>query len=106
MIVWGGTTICPPCYSYTGGRYNPNTDSWTATSIINVPSSRYDHTALWTGSEMIVWRGFSQHGGSFNTGGRYRPAANSGTSISSVNPPLALSQHTALRTGDARARMG
>ena len=99
MIVWGGTTICPPCYSYTGGRYNPNTDSWTATSIINVPSSRYDHTAVWTGNEMIVWGGYSQYEGSFNTGGRYSPAANSWTSTSIVNAPAARSQHTAVWTG-------
>jgi len=38
-----------------GGRYNANTDSWTATSITNVPSPRAYHTAVWTGSEMVVW---------------------------------------------------
>ena len=41
----------------TGGRYNPSTDSWTATSTTNAPSARADHTAVWTGSEMIVWGG-------------------------------------------------
>ena len=32
-------------------------DTWTATSLTNAPSARYDHTAVWTGSEMIVWGG-------------------------------------------------
>ena len=35
MIVWGGgkgTGILN-----TGGRYNPSTDSWTATSTTNAP---------------------------------------------------------------------
>ena len=32
-------------------------DSWTATSTINAPSGRSIHTAVWTGSEMIVWGG-------------------------------------------------
>ena len=41
----------------TGGRYNPGTDSWTATSTTNAPAARYVHTAVWTGSEMIVWGG-------------------------------------------------
>jgi hypothetical protein len=27
-------------------------DSWTATSITNVPTGRFGHTAVWTGSEM------------------------------------------------------
>ena len=56
----------------TGGRYNPTTDSWTATSITNVPADRGDHTAIWTGSEMIVWGG-ATHSSYFNTGGRYNP---------------------------------
>ena len=32
-------------------------DTWTATSLTNAPSARYHHTAVWTGSEMIVWGG-------------------------------------------------
>ena len=48
----------------------PCTDQWTATSTTNAPSARDGHTAVWTGSEMIVWGGFgdgrreiqSQHG--------------------------------------------
>ena len=32
-------------------------DSWTATSTINAPAGRDIHTAVWTGSEMIVWGG-------------------------------------------------
>jgi hypothetical protein len=30
-------------------------DSWTATSMSGAPARRYLHTAVWTGSEMIVW---------------------------------------------------
>jgi hypothetical protein len=26
-------------------------------TIVNAPSSRYDHAAVWTGEEMIVWGG-------------------------------------------------
>ena len=45
-------------YLNTGGRYNPGTDSWTATSTTNAPTARHCHTAVWTGSEMIVWGGY------------------------------------------------
>ena len=44
-------------YLNTGGRYNPSTDSWTATSTTGAPAARTYHTAVWTGSEMIVWGG-------------------------------------------------
>ena len=55
MIVWGG--IDESGYSNSGGRYNPTADNWTATSTTNVPGARFFHTAVWTGSEMIVWGG-------------------------------------------------
>jgi hypothetical protein len=65
MIVWGGLGG-----GNTGGRYNPSTNSWTATSTTNAPAARDKHTAVWTDSEMIVWGGSN-----LNTGGRYCAAA-------------------------------
>ncbi len=44
----------------SGGRYDPSTDSWTATTTINAPEARWAHTMEWTGSEMIVWGGTNQ----------------------------------------------
>ena len=86
MIVWGGDG---PIYFNTGGRYNPNTDSWTATSTINAPEAPALHTAVWTGSEMIVWGGFYGDNGSYlNTGGRYNPTTDSWTATSTTNVPL------------------
>ena len=55
MIIWGGMTY--DAVSNTGGRYNPSTDTWIATSTTNAPAARSGHTAVWTGSEMIVWGG-------------------------------------------------
>ena len=58
MIVWGGfNTSSPPYRLNTGGRYNPSTDSWISTSLVNAPSPRDYHSAVWTGTEMIVWGG-------------------------------------------------
>jgi N-acetylneuraminic acid mutarotase len=100
MIVWGG-------YSYdgvdhywnTGGRYNPNTDSWLPASITNAPDGREGHTAVWTGSEMIVWGGYFYGGTYLNTGGKYNPGTNRWTPISSTNAPAARSSHGAVWTG-------
>lgn len=54
------------------------TDSWESTNTTNVPERRDSHTAVWTGSEMIVWGGVTlipcPPGGCsnyLNTGGRY-----------------------------------
>src|SRR5436309_12569822 len=43
-------------------------DTWTATSTTSAPAGRYYHTAVWTGSEMIVWGG-TDGSGFLNTGG-------------------------------------
>ena len=43
--------------SNTGGRYDPISNSWTPTSTVNAPAARDRHTAVWTGSRMIVWGG-------------------------------------------------
>ena len=82
----------------TGGRYNPSTDSWTATSTTNAPSGRYLHTAVWTGSEMIVWGGVMVTD-DLNTGGRYNPSTDTWTATSTTNAPSARDDHTAVWTG-------
>ena len=99
MIVWGG-------YSYdgidhywnTGGRYNPGTDSWVATSTTNAPDGREFHSAVWTGSTMIVWGGFDG-GNELNTGGMYNPGTNRWTPLSTTNAPTARESHGAIWTG-------
>jgi N-acetylneuraminic acid mutarotase len=98
MIVWGGYSFEIGDYLNTGGRYDPNTDTWTATSITNAPESRENHTAVWTGSDMIVWGG-SNDASTFNTGGRYDPITNSWTATTTVNAPAPRGYHTAIWTG-------
>ena len=82
----------------TGGRYNPSTDSWIATSTTNAPIGRYGHTAVWTGTEMIVWGGYSP-ANYLNTGGRYNPTTDSWTATSTTSAPSTRWGHTAVWTG-------
>ena len=56
MIVWGGYNGIGSDLN-TGGRYNPSTGAWAATSTAGAPSTRNSHTAVWTGTAMIVWGG-------------------------------------------------
>src|SRR5260370_30904938 len=96
MIVWGGDDNSG--YSNTGGRYNPGTNSWTATSTTNAPSGRDSHTAVWTGSEMIVWGGSLGGYNQFNTGGRYNPGPDIWTSTRNTNAPSPHESPTGLWT--------
>ena len=70
MIVWGGYDNHNFIELNTGGRYDPSTDTWTATSMTNAPSARDYHTTVWTGREMIVWGGYDR-GNVLNTGVNY-----------------------------------
>lgn len=99
MIVWGGYAGAGT-YLNSGGMYKPSTDSWQATSTgTNCPSERYHTTAVWTGTEMIVWGG-SSPSGEFNTGGRYNPSTNSWQATSTgTNCPSKRNSHTAVWTG-------
>src|ERR1041385_8698128 len=41
----------------TGALYDPKTDTWTSLSNANAPPGRFEHSVVWTGSEMVVWGG-------------------------------------------------
>ena len=102
MIVWGGYggTMFPPISGplNDGGRYNPTLDSWTTVTTTGAPAARNLHTAVWTGSEMIVWGGASSLA-YFKDGGRYDPAANSWTPVPTNGAPSSRFWHTAVWTG-------
>src|SRR6185503_10136499 len=63
-------------YFGDGKRYNPSSDTWTSLNQVGAPGERMGHTAIWTGSEMIVWGGENNTTVGLNTMGRYSPAAN------------------------------
>ena len=102
MIVWGGTTggITEPGLN-TGAKYNADRNIWTKTSTTNAPTARVNNTAIWTGTEMIIWGGTTAgfSGAVLNTGAKYNPLTNIWTPISTTNAPTARTWHTAIWTG-------
>ncbi len=99
MIVWGGFNGTP---LNDGGRFNPSSNgglgSWTSLASATGPSpaARFEHTAVWTGTEMIVWGG-SGASSFLNDGGRYNPTANSWTAVTTTAAPR--------RTRESRRRL-
>ncbi len=105
MIVWGGSD---EVYSFaTGGRYDPATDTWRATSRLNAPLARYGHSAVWTGREMIIWGGAHKRNwppeafAILADGARYDPLTDTWTPISTVGAPIPRSGHSSVWTGKA-----
>lgn len=67
MLIWGGVNP-DGLYLNTGGRYNPVSDTWTSMSVVGAPEARLSHTAIWTGTEMIVWGGDHAFGSAVESG--------------------------------------
>jgi hypothetical protein len=127
MIVWGGegrllvdmATFNRPDLGVTeawihldsGGRYDPRADRWRPMSHDGAPLARSDHSAVWTGSEMIVWGGMvtAQYLTEAQaddpeirlprTGGRYDPARDTWRPTSVDGAPTGRCEHHAIWTG-------
>lgn len=99
FIVWGGEGAFGELG--TGGQLtfsNGLPVAWTALSTTNAPSPRSAHSAVWTGSRMIVWGG--QAGSSpLGDGSSYNPQANVWQALNLTNAPAARSDHAAIWTG-------
>ena len=98
MIVWGGYNVHIGQLYGDGARYSPATNSWTPVTATNAPDARTYHTAVWTGTEMIVWGGANEPAYD-QTGGRYDPATDTWTPTSLVNAPSLRWFHVAVWTG-------
>ena len=106
-LIWGGSTTfmiaMPTNYIAGGGRYDPVSNTWTSIATTNAPSLRDYHSAVWTGTDMIVWGGgYTPPLGNtqlLSTGGKYSPTSDSWTATSSAGAPEARMSHAAVWTG-------
>jgi hypothetical protein len=89
MLVWGGQNSTGELDS--GGRYDPEADSWTTITLVGAPAERAGHALVWTGSRMVVWGGASFDGGfhNYDSGGLYDPQMDQWTPTSLVGAPSA-----------------
>jgi N-acetylneuraminic acid mutarotase len=99
MLVWGGygSGGDPSGSLNDGGRYDPSTDTWTTITTSGAPAGRLSHTAVWTGSEMIVWGGYN--GSYLNDGGRYNPSTDTWVSTTTTGAPTGRYSQVAVWTG-------
>ena len=110
MVIWGGNYMtcsgynCQLHYPPDSARYSPDADAWVTNTTTGAPALWADFSAVWDGTEVIVWGGYngSTYGGRtcLNTGGRFNPIAGTWTPVSSLQAPVARDQHLALWTGE------
>ena len=75
----------------------PTTSQWLPTTITGAPDGREGHSAVWTGTEMIVWGGYQ--GDWKNTGGQYDPMLDTWSPTTTIGAPEVRTDHTAVWTG-------
>lgn len=73
-------------------------DTWRRIAGDLEPRKLTAHTAVWTGTHMIVWGG-DQRDNPIGAGGRYDPATNSWSPVTTLNAPSARYAHVAVWTG-------
>ena len=97
MIVWGGFNGSGSAGG--GAKYTPNgaSGTWTTLTTTNAPAVRWFHTAVWSGSEMLLFGG-RDNAQAYNNGSRFNPAG-TGTWNTMSDGPGARSFHTAVWTG-------
>jgi len=126
LIVWGGVgegpestaspgeeqqlrgdeaALIPTPELDSGGIYDPAIDLWTPTAGLAAPAARQDHSAVWTGSAMVIWGGRSG-GANLATGGVYDPASDAWTATSTTGAPEARVDHAAAWTGSTMVVWG
>jgi N-acetylneuraminic acid mutarotase len=66
MMIWGGYhnngSISYYSYLNSGGSYDPTLNNWSSASDFSAPVQRSDHSAVWTGSEIVFFGGNSSYG--------------------------------------------
>ncbi|HYO63205.1 MAG TPA: hypothetical protein VER08_06065, partial [Pyrinomonadaceae bacterium] len=70
-------------------------DTWSPMQALPVATG----TAVWTGSEVVIWGGLTQYGGRTNSGARYNPATDTWSPTSTVGAPRERSGNAAYWTG-------
>jgi N-acetylneuraminic acid mutarotase len=90
FIIWGGEAQkinTSNSILNSGWSYNLSKDQWKSISNIGAPSPRRFHSAVWTGSEMIIWGGMGDAYPSFNDGGIYNPVSDAWRPMSTLSAP-------------------
>jgi hypothetical protein len=106
MLVWGGSASSGASAPLnTGAMFDPKTNTWQPLPTDSAPSARFGHTAVWTGSKMIVWGG-TDGTARFADGASYDPQAKTWTRLADVSMFGGRVDHTAVWTGTTMSIWG
>jgi len=91
MMIWGGIDEVSGLNLNDGKIYDYKMNVWIDISLVAAPSSRFAHSAVWTGQSMIIWGGSESSG---DGGSEYDITNDSWSSVSNLNEPSIRNFHT------------
>jgi hypothetical protein len=92
VITWGSGRVFADRTFDDGAAYDPATDTWRPIAA-GFLEPRIYHSAVWTGTEMIIW------GRRASGGARYNPVADAWSPLSPHDEPTVRQMHSAVWTG-------
>jgi N-acetylneuraminic acid mutarotase len=101
-FVWGGNAVSQQGQSPAGDGavYDADSRQWSLIPMDGqTPAARKGHSAVWTGTEMIVFGGSNTD--YLAAAGRYSPSSNQWLPAATLGEPAARSGHAATWAGDA-----
>ena len=100
MVIWGGASRKSSFAD--GASYDPVLDRWTALPASGAPTSRWTHTASWTGQAMVVWGGTHEDGaevGFLASGAAFDVHSGAWRAIAAAGAPSPRNGHVAVTAG-------
>jgi alpha-tubulin suppressor-like RCC1 family protein/subtilisin family serine protease/N-acetylneuraminic acid mutarotase len=104
MVMWGGDH--PPdgvAYNRDGARYDPARDTWEVLPMTGPPARRADHSAIWTGTELVIWGGtgdlYTGGDSTYDNGARFDPRSNTWWRLARAAEFGVREKHSAVWTG-------
>lgn len=92
--------VCDPATGQVDHAFEAGCVTWRPVSATGAPQARGLHSAVWTGSEMIVWGGRGDGDPAvLGDGAAYDPVADTWRTIASTGAPSARHSHVAVWTG-------
>ena len=99
LLVWGGNGLTGELGSGSQLIFSGTSPTvWAPIATLNAPSARSSHSAVWNGTQMLIWGGKKENA-VLGDGAAYFPFANYWISISSTNAASARANHAAVWTG-------
>lgn len=97
LLVWGGEGETGPLNSGAQLRFDGSDvpQTWQAMTLTDAPSARSGHSAVWTGSRLVIWGG-QQNGTFLGDGAIYNPLDNTWTAMAATGAPAARTGHGAV----------